>query len=425
MELPIIPIRTLPIKPFAKGHDPLALGRALSIPDRAARQAAIDAVPLSGFRKLINPSAGWGSDASDALGVGAPPEDDSLQTAEELAEIAGILLLADVPMDGIAKHADAARLTDTLLALGGTTLVEPRPGGLFRLNASRMGGRTANLLSTGYPTGWAARGSYLPTERIGFYGNSRNDWEALQAGTIPRPQTFGPIMPTISTPRAWASLVDADSPFTIPELIGRELVRSASPSARFVPRRTEAGFPEYGGACWVQTTIGEACGAAMRECWRLKWLHRRQRPEELWPRAVAGELHPAFLEHAGWLVERIGEYLPMVYAPGSPLHPDWPSGHAVLAGAGFTILKAAFADQPFGGNGSLHRELDLAAWVMSFGRTAAGIHTRSSLIAGLMLGQHHALQVLAKQNAMSPQPLGDTVIQGFDGQRLRITGTDS
>ena len=174
----------------------------------------------------------------------------------------------------------------------------------------------------------------------------------------------------------------------------------------------------------MQGSIGQASHSAMQEAWGLKWLYRRQRPMELWRRAVAGELHPAFLQHADWLVERIGGFLPSVYAPASPMHPDWPSGHAVLAGVGFTLLKAAFADQPYNGAGSLHRELDLAAWVMSFGRTAAGIHTRSSLIAGLMLGQHHAIQLLNRQTEESTRPLGDTVLRSFTGELITIKGTD-
>lgn len=412
----------MPIKPFTKGHDAAALGRALTILTPAERTAAIAAVPLYGTRKLVNPSAGWGEVPSDAPGVGVPPEDESLQTAEELAELAGLQLLADQEVGGIAQHPDAQRLCDTLLALGGTCLVEPRPGGLFRINKARMGGRLSSLFAAGYPTGWGERGTYWPYARQGIYGDWPHTWNELQAGRIPMPQALGaPIQ--LGTFRSWASLVDQDPPCTLPELIGRDLLaRGTFLSARFAPRRTEAGFVDYGGACWLQTAIAEACNRAMHECWRLKWVHRRQRPEELWPRAVSGKLHPDFLRHAGWLVERIGGYLPMLYAGGSPIHPDWPSGHAVLAGAGFTILKAAFADQPFSSasSGSLHRELDLAAWLMAFGRSAAGIHTRSSLIAGLMLGQHHALRILTVQTLTSTQPLGDTVILGFDGQLVTV-----
>lgn len=412
------------IRPFSIGHDATALGQALAIEDPTDRAEAIAAVRLFGTRKLINPSAGWGEAPSDAPGVGAPPEDESLQTAEELAELAGLQLLVDQEAGGIAQHPDAARLCATLLALGGTCLVEPRPGGLFRLNRQRMGGRLSTLFSLGYPTGWGYPGSFMPVERLGQYGTGLGEWGELQNGRIPRPQAVGALVP-LGSYRSWASLVDQDPPSTLPEVIGRALLAGkATPSARFSPRTTEAGFVDYGGAVWIQTAIGEACDRAMRECWRLKWLHRRARPQELWPRAVAGELHPAFLEHAGWLVERIGHHLPMVYAAGSPLHPDWPSGHATLAGAGFTILKAAFADQPFAGSSSLHRELDQAAWVMAFGRSAAGIHTRSSLLAGLMLGQHHALQLLAQQAATSTQPLGRTNLLGFDGQLVTVPGTD-
>ena len=36
-------------------------------------------------------------------------------------------------------------------------------------------------------------------------------------------------------------------------------------------------------------------------------------------------------------------YLALQYAEGSPTHPSWPSGHAVVAGACVTVIKAMMA----------------------------------------------------------------------------------
>ena len=417
----------MPLKPFAKGHDPEALAAALQIPDRVARQAAMDALPRPGTRKLVDPQAGIGAPVPPRLPIGIP-EDESNETAVELLEVAGAALLRDVPLEEINSHPTAQRLAATLAAIpdGGCSSVLCRRGGadgLFRIHAGRLGPRRGKLAAASIPSGWGAPITFAASPRLGAYGATAEDWQQLQQGNIPRPQQLG-APTTLVTGRDAASLADQDPPIEIPDLVARLLLTSGAPySNRFPTRPNEAPFVRDGGLLDLQCSIAEASAPVMRCTWRAKFLGaRRQRPEELWPRAVAGELSPAFRDHGQWIIDQIGPYLPMAYAAGSPLHSDDPSGHAVLAGVGFTLLKAWFRDGavPSLGITRFHEELDLMASHMSWGRIWAGIHSPSSIRRGLLLGERFAMTLLRGQRIESPMPLGDTAFLGYMGQMIKL-----
>ena len=97
----------------------------------------------------------------------------------------------------------------------------------------------------------------------------------------------------------------------------------------------------------------EVATRALKVIWYQKWqVHLRLRPE-----AYGGLVH---LQHSKkrpyglpkWLYEteaakRVfgqqgGYLLPMAYSPGSPTHPSYGAGHATVAGACVTVLKAWF-----------------------------------------------------------------------------------
>src|SRR5205085_6648675 len=91
--------------------------------------------------------------------------------------------------------------------------------------------------------------------------------------------------------------------------------------------------------------------------WYQKWsVHRRLRPEEF-----GGAVHNKRTGAANYPVHtdvlnsqaltsvysRFGTYLlPQAYPEGCPTHPAYPAGHAVVAGACVTMLKAFF-DESF------------------------------------------------------------------------------
>jgi hypothetical protein len=121
-------------------------------------------------------------------------------------------------------------------------------------------------------------------------------------------------------------------------------------------------------------------------------------------------LNSAVLEH---IYERHGSYLlPLAHPEGCPAHPSYPAGHASVAGACATMLKALFHENavvadpviatddglgllPYDGPAlTIGGELDKLAANISLGRDTAGVHYRSDGIQGMKLGEQVAISVL-------------------------------
>ncbi|MEY4544696.1 MAG: hypothetical protein RL685_891, partial [Pseudomonadota bacterium] len=133
----------------------------------------------------------------------------------------------------------------------------------------------------------------------------------------------------------------------------------------------ETAFATLGGPDLL-TLVSEVASRALKVVWRQKWLvHRRARPEaiagliQMQLRGLSGNkreyglataadgapsfkarldstLHEVELHNAG-LNGGAGTYfLPMAFSAGSPTHPAYGAGHATVAGACVTVLKAWF-----------------------------------------------------------------------------------
>ena len=113
---------------------------------------------------------------------------------------------------------------------------------------------------------------------------------------------------------------------------------------------TETGFCTFGAPA-VLDAVTTVANLALHASWRQKWLlHRRLRPEEFGQRLDAvvheGVDHPI---HNDLRSSSVFDFLksdrlllPLAYPEGAPAHPSYPAGHAAVAGACATILKAFF-----------------------------------------------------------------------------------
>lgn len=108
--------------------------------------------------------------------------------------------------------------------------------------------------------------------------------------------------------------------------------------------------------------------------------------------------------------------LPQVFPEGSPTHPSYGAGHATVAGACVTILKAWF-DESFVLPGpvlvpdaagtalvpgpavdlTVGGELNKLAANIAIGRNAAGVHWRSDYTRSVKLGEEIAIRLLQEQ----------------------------
>jgi hypothetical protein len=258
-------------------------------------------------------------------------------------------------------------------------------------------------------------------------------------------QTFGAEV-YIHTPRAMASAMHQDPPYlmglhSMLILDGLRVPRSSL----FPALPAEAGFTDYGGAAAAQCLLAEASDAAFRDCWKLKYdpdpQRRRARPEELLARPEL--LHPIWRERGAPLLAPWGGRLPLPIAEGCPPHPSWISGHAATAAAEAVEMMATYRDGPWplapiqaspdglslvpasSSTLTVHGELRKYAWNKSFGgRGALGVHFRSDVTAGLLVGQAAAVRVLrqrkAEAEALGLAPWGTVTFQGFGGQLITI-----
>lgn len=209
---------------------------------------------------------------------------------------------------------------------------------------------------------------------------------------------------------------------------------------------TQARSPLFGNNHVVDWLSRVAMGS-QNVAWYQKWLvHRRARPEVFFGRVhnhlsntdITYPINSELFESPALdLVNDLyGTYLlPTATPNGSPLHPTYPAGHAVMAGAAVTMLKAFFNGdfvipnpvqpsedgqslEPYDGPDlTIEGELNKLGSNISLGRDIAGVHYRTDGDWGMELGETYAISVL--------EELVNTYNEEFTGFSLRkFDGTD-
>lgn len=238
------------------------------------------------------------------------------------------------------------------------------------------------------------------------FGLLYKHWLALQNGVMTMEELEYETTPSyIATPRGLTGYVHRD--YTFQSFLCAALILSRfgpaalSETNPYKASRTQAGFVTFGEAQMIDC-MARAANASLKAAWFQKWrLHRRIRPEEFafrvqanlgagvsWPIAPdlarSGVLGRLESSNGGLL-------LPLAYPEGCPVHPSYPAGHAVVAGACATMLKAFFdeqfeipdpvtcdADGPeltaYKGTLRVGGELNKLASNIALARDAAGIH---------------------------------------------------
>lgn len=223
------------------------------------------------------------------------------------------------------------------------------------------------------------------------------------------------------------------------------------PGSPYATYKRQVGFGTFGGPDLL-TRVSEVAGRALAVVWRQKWeVHRRLRPEAYGGLMQmqhfghdAGDGHGpvkrayglpdmAFDSEASQIARQTGNknlFLPIAFTAGSPPHPAYGAGHATVAGACVTVLKAwlddgmkmvdLFAlgakhpvtDAPvkvsecdagghlidYNGPGkadmTVAGELNKLACNVAMGRSMGGVHWRSDNTRSLRLGEQIASELL-------------------------------
>ena len=400
-------------------------------------------LPVTNELRLVNPLAAyvWDKDplAADVIKLPAFPALDSERLAEEALELYWMALLRDVPLWDYERSSLAR---DAVAELSKTKLnAKVTQQSLFRLGTpgENEGHWISQFLWMPIPYGaqnlWQAY-------RVPFKGTDfMTKWdEYLKVAN-------GEWPPGILNHNA--NLYYLRSGRDVAEYVHWDFCNQASINAAAIlignPHRPREGWPTTNpyktsrtmngfvnlGPGYAQNAMGVVCDLAFKACWNEKWLrHRALRPEEygaLVDRTVRGEnvgIHPLIVNSEA--VKRVrakfgSALLPQSYPEGCPPHPAYPSGHAVVAGACVTVLKALFDEKrkirfplqptydgkdwesisPLMPTPTVGAELNKLATAISVGRNFAGIHWRSDAWQGLLLGESVAAAWLKSEKAKS------------------------
>jgi len=323
---------------------------------------------------------------------------------------------------------------------------------------------------------------YVPIASTREFGVTWDNFLAIQNGAVPvpySPSDFSTLRYVI-TGRDAGTWVHTDLPVDSYNTALNVLINNGFPMASNLPYNTgampnEDAFVTMGFAD-VSALIGNISVAALKHAWAHKWrAARRLRPE-----AMAGLAHHAkvsgenpyglnadlFATLGGinvmdWNNWRNQQQLPsdlkndtyllgLEYPEGSPTHPSYPAGHAVVAGACTAILKAFFDDQALfkdyltpvkpnpadptmlvnlSGEGensmTVGGELDKLASNIALSRDFAGVHYRSDGDDGINLGEQVAIYYLQDwARTYMEQDFAGFELTKRDGTRIRINAND-
>jgi hypothetical protein len=435
-----------------------------------------EAIPMGGGRRLINPQAGLSFDLEgvDAHAYTAPPAPalSSAQAAGEAVELYWMAELRDVKFDDFADNADVAaacadlnRLQDFRgarkrgLVTPETLLRDPLPG-------CGKGPYLSQFLWMDAPFGAENVERRILTRLPGFdYLTDYDDWLNAQKGNAISFARKAPVRRYVQTPRDLAIWVHMDVLFQA--YFSASLILGAPPEP-FDASGAGLGCPANGGNPYFKsdnqygfvtfgdpyrkTLLCEVATRVLKATWYQKWfVHRRLRPEAYGGRVhnqivhnrYPGVLHKDVLDSPvlGRMFSKNGSYLmPMAYAEGAPLHPSYTAGHATVAGACVTILKAVF-DENFvisrpviptpdgllldhasydGPELTVGGELNKLASNVATGRNIGGVHWRSDAMESLKLGEAIAISLLRDQRALCNERFDGFTFTKFDGTKITV-----
>lgn len=420
-----------------------------------------------------------------------PPEVTSVGTAAELTELYWMALLRDLPFDqftfasadlvSAAKELDKvfsqARAEGTLsegvdLPCGAIHAANVFRLGLpgddigpiisqFWLRDIRYGTQTIDQREDPYRRGLNFLTEWKP------WLHAQNTGKGPDGSDYPHSNEFSPSL-YLEAPKRYISCMRDMARFVNKDALHQAYFNAAlqllNSGAKWTPGspysdknqpRRDAGFGTLGGP-HILALVSEVASRALQTIWYQKW----QRYLRLRPEAYAGALHVQSIGAPGvgkkpYGLKATGTFgkvardriqllnggmlqgnkivggsllLPMAFTAGSPAHPSYGAGHATVAGACVTVLKAFFQtlsdDNTFtplalstlsgfstfvpgitvAGDGSLtgiqasgmtiEGELNKLAQNVAMGRSMGGVHWRSDNTRSLILGEAMAAHVL-------------------------------
>ena len=440
---------------------------------KSGNPSDFDAIPMGGSRKLTNPQAGLafdmeGPDAHALLQPTAPPF-ASREQAAEISENYWMALLRDVPYSQYSVN-PIANAAASDLTLYGSDFKGLKTGGavttatLFRglTPGDRVGPYLSQFFYQDCNFGANKIEQKIRTTVPGVnYMTDFDTWLAVQRGANQPADIFDSIPRYMRNGRDIGQWVHIDVLFQAYFHGFLILAGAGAPFDDGNPYNanpTQIGFGTFGGP-HIATLLCEVSTRALKAVWFQKWfVHRRLRPEAHAERVhrtlYAGAnypVHPEILESFS-NANRLKGYmpggnalLPMAFPEGSPTHPAYGAGHATVAGACVTILKAWFNEStrlvdinltpvqpaddglslvPYAGSDAgdltVGGELNKLAANVAQGRNTAGVHWRSDATESMKLGEQLAIGILKDQRACYNEVFEGFSLTKFDGTTITV-----
>ena len=435
--------------------------------------AAFEQIPLGGTRKLTNPQCGLAFDleGKDCFGFIQPPPPAfaSRENAAEIAENYWMAVMRDIPYSQYQSNPIAAAAAADLNLFGADykgakdSNGQVTPPVLFR--GLTAGDKVGPYLSQFFfqPCFFGANeiNQKIRTVRTIADGGANyltdfDSWLSIQNGAAPgQSDLFDSTPRYMRNGRDIGEWVHIDVLFQAYFQAFLVIAGLGVPVDEGNPYRnsaTQIGFGTFGGP-HIATLLCEVSTRALKAVWNQKWLvHRRMRPEVFGARidrtAYHGANYPVHNEilNSVTTASRLGGYLPagnallpQAFPEGSPTHPAYGAGHATVAGACVTILKAWFDDSfiipnpvepdstgqvliPYSGSGNLTvgGELNKIASNVALGRNTAGVHWRSDGTESILLGEAVAIGVLKDQKLSYNEQFNGFSLKKFDGTTVIV-----
>ena len=428
--------------------------------------------------KFVNPCSGAcfalkGAD-SHHLALPPAPSVQSAQAAGEAVELYWMALARDVNFTDFASNsitqAAAVELSGLSSFRGPTAGGSVTPQTLFRgfTTGDVKGPFVSQFLLKSIPFGAQYIEQKIRTGMAGIdYLTRVSDWLSVQNGIQPSQTiSYDPVRRYVRNGRDLAMWVHMDElyqayfnamltivtpPDATDTVTGGGIGAPLNPGNPYLKSANQTGFGTFGLPA-IATAVAEVAADALKAVWYQKWMvHRRLRPEAfggLVNNILSGArnypLHNDVLNsHAVANVKtQTGTYLlPQAFPEGSPMHPSYGAGHATIAGASITLLKALFDETfvvpnpvvassdglslvpytgPDAGNLTVGNELNKLAANVAFGRNFAGIHYRSDYENSLKLGEAYAISMLQDQKPTYGEPFAGFTFTKFDGTRVTV-----
>jgi hypothetical protein len=356
--------------------------QALVTAIKSGRQEDFNLIPLGGNRKLTSPQSGYAFDMEgrDAQSFVIPPAPAfrSREIAAEIAENYWMALLRDVPFTEYNSNpiahaaADLTRFGSDFKGAktdvgGGKNNGVVTPDLLFR--GTTPGDKTGPLMSQFWyqPCFFGANEIDQRIVTVRGANDGGQDYMTdfatyleVQRGFNQSADIFDPVRRYMRNARDLGQWVHIDVLFQGYFQAFLVIAGSGVPTDAGNPYNkstNQAGFATFGGP-HIATLLCEVATRALKAVWYQKWMvHRRLRPEVFAARIdrtlYANANYPVHTEILNSInsTARLGGYLvpgrallPMAFPEGSPTHPAYGAGHATVAGACVTILKAWFEE---------------------------------------------------------------------------------